>query len=235
MTSTNFLPSTHGLKFPNYWPPGTPDLLAHTAIGTLRVGNANAGLCGGMCFAARDLFDAGLQPPPDTASPPPGSPLLNYLTRRLLASWNIPTGVLTYYSWANTPDHDTLGGLRHGLARMTIQDQIPQLTASIDQGTPCPLGLVTVYSADPAQLSRCHQVLAYAYDRQGTYFRAAVYDPNSPERDDIHIGLDTANPGHTTMINHNVNIAEPIRGFFSTTYSFSDPAAIAGISLAETV
>jgi hypothetical protein len=66
-------------------------------------------------------------------------------------------------------------------------------------------------------------------------FRAAVYDPNSPERNDIHIGLDTANPGDTTVINHNVNIAEPIRGFFCTTYSFSDPSAIAGISLAETV
>ena len=56
-----------------------------------------------MRFAARDLFDAGRQPPPDTASPPPGSTLLTYLTRRLLASWNIPTGVLTYYYWATPP------------------------------------------------------------------------------------------------------------------------------------
>lgn len=232
MTDTRFLPSAHGLKFPNYWPPGTPDLIVHTLIGNLAIGNANAGLCGGMCFAARDLFDAGRQPPPDAASPPPGSALLTYLTRRLLASWNIPTGVLTYYRWANTPDHDTLGGLRHGLARMTIQDQIPRLTASIDQNEPCPLGLVTVHSPDPAQLGRCHQVLAYAYHQQGTYFRVAVYDPNSPGRNDIHIGLDTSNPGHTTAIDHNVNIADPIRGFFCTTYAFSDPSAIAGASLA---
>jgi hypothetical protein len=232
MTSTRFLPSTHGLKFPNYWPPGTPDLIAHTPLGNLRIGNANAGLCGGMCFAARDLFEAGLQPPPDTASPPPGSTLLTYLARRLLASWNIPTGVLTYYTWANTPDHDTLGGLRHGLARMTIQDQIPQLTANIDQGHPCPLGLVTVYSPDPAQLGRCHQVLAYAYNWEGAYFRVAVYDPNSPGRNDIHIGLDTSNPGQTTWFDHNVNIADPIRGFFCTAYSFSNPSAIAGASLA---
>ena len=47
MTETRFLPSTHGLKFPNYWPPGTPDLIAHTLIGNLSIGNANAGLCGG--------------------------------------------------------------------------------------------------------------------------------------------------------------------------------------------
>jgi hypothetical protein len=97
---------------------------------------------------------------------------------------------------------------------------------------PCPLGLVTVYSADPAQLGRCHQVLAYAYQWRGAYFRVGVYDPNSPVRDDIHIGLDTSNPGRTTAFDHNVNIADPIRGFFCSAYSFSDPSAIAGASLA---
>ena len=40
---------------------------------------------------------------------------------------------------------------------MTIQDQIPTLTASIDQGKPRPSAWATVYSPDPAQLGRCHQ------------------------------------------------------------------------------
>ena len=120
--------------------------------------------------------------------PPAGSALMTYLTRRLLASWNIPAGVLTYIAWANTPDYDTLIGLRHGVGRMTIQDQIPKLTAAIDQGKPCTLGLVTVHSADPAQLGHCHQVLAYAYDWNGAFFRTQVYDPNSPGRDDIQSG-----------------------------------------------
>ena len=75
-------------------------------------------------------------------------------------------------------------------------------------------------------------MLAYAYDWQGAYFRVAVYDPNSPGRNDIHISLDTSNPGQTTAIDHNVNIADPIRGFFCTTYSFADPSAIAGADLA---
>jgi hypothetical protein len=228
MPSTSFLPSTHGLHFANYWPPGTPDLIVHTPIGDIPIGDANNGLCGGFCFTARDLFDAGRQPPPDTTAPPTGSALLTYLTWRLLASWNIPSGVLTYYYWANTPDHDTFLGARHGLARMTIEDQIPQITASIDQGKPCTLGLVTVYTADPTQLGKCHQVLAYAYDWQGAYFRLRVYDPNSPNNDGIYIGLDTSNPGHTTVFDNNVNIAYPIRGFFFTQYSFSDPSGIAG-------
>lgn len=229
MTATSFLPSKHGLHFPNWWPPGTPDLIVHTPIGDVPIGNANAGLCGGMCFTARDLFDANRQPPADTTSPPGGSALTTYLTWRLLASWNIPAGVLTYYYWANTPDHDTMIGVRHGVARMTIEDQIPQVTASIDAGRPCALGLVTVYSADPTMLGHCHQVLAYAYERSGTYFKAHVYDPNSPDDDNVYVGLDTSDPGQTTPIDNNVNLGDlPIRGFFFTQYSFNDPSSIAG-------
>lgn len=181
-----------------------------------------------MCFTARDLIDAALPPPTQEGPPPAGSALMSYLTERLLASWNIPAGVLTYIAWANTPDYDTLIGLRHGVGRMTIQDQIPKLTAAIDQGKPCTLGLVTVHSADPAQLGHCHQVLAYAYDWNGAYFRTQVYDPNSPGRDDIAISLDTSAPSSTTIFHHNINIAYPVRGFFCPTYTYRDPSPIAG-------
>src|SRR5438105_15462828 len=184
-TIGSFKPSTHGFHFANWWPPGTPDLIVNTPIGPVPIGDAHNGLCGGFCFAAHDLCIAGLQPPSTNTAPPGGSPLVTYLTWRLLASWNIPSGVLTYYYWANTPDHDTLFGARHGVSRMTIQDQIPQVTASIDGGQPCTLGLVTVYTADPTQLGKCHQVLAYGYDWNGTYFRASVYDPNSPDDEGI--------------------------------------------------
>ncbi len=228
MPSTSFLPSTHGLHFSNYWPPGTPDIILQTPIGNVPIGDANNGLCGGFCFTARDLFDAGWQPPPDITAPGTGSAVLTYLTWRLLGSWNIPTGVLTYYYWANTPDHDTFFGARHGVARMTIEDQIPQVTASIDQGTPCTLGLVTVHTADPTQLGHCHQVLAYGYEWQDAYFRVRVYDPNSPDNDGVFIGLNTSNPGDTTTFDNNISIGYPIRGFFFVQYSFSDPAAIAG-------
>ena len=227
-TAGTFKPSTHGFHFSNWWPPGTPDLIINTPIGKVPIGDASNGLCGGFCFAAHDLFQAGRQPPADTAGPPGGSPLVTYLTWRLLASWNIPAGVLTYYYWANTPDHDTMFGARHGVARMTIQDQIPQITSAIDSGQPCTLGLVTVYSADPTQLSKCHQVLAYAYEWNGPYFRVHVYDPNTPNGDSVYLGLDTSNPAHTTPIDSNVNIPESVRGFFFVQYQFQDPSAIAG-------
>jgi hypothetical protein len=228
MPSTSFLPSKHGLHFVNGWPAGTPALVVHSPLGDISVGDASQGVCGGMCFAARDLFDAGLQPPPGTTSPAGGSAMLNYLTRRLLASWDIPRGILTYYEWANTPDGDTLFGARHGVLRQTVEDQTPKVTASIDQGKPCTLGLVTIHSADPTQLKHCHQVLAYGYEWAASYLRLRVYDPNKPDDDTVYIGLETHHPEATTKVDHNAGIGRTIRGFFFVRYCFADPAVIAG-------
>jgi len=184
-----------------------------------------------MAFTVADLFLAGPRPPEDV-NPPDGATLLfSYLAARLLASFNIPGGVLTYYYWANTPNHDTgiWPVIRPGLAHMTIQDQIPQITKSIDANVPSTLGLVTVYSLNPGNLGECHQVLAYGYGRNGARITFKVYDPNSPNNDDIFISLNTDNPPHTTQIDHNVAIeGNPIRGFFYTQYSKMDPTVIAG-------
>jgi hypothetical protein len=53
---------------------------------------------------------------------------------------------------------------------MTIQDQIPHITSSIDNGQLCTLGLVTVYSANPSDLRMCHQVVAHNYEWLGSLF-----------------------------------------------------------------
>ena len=54
------------------------------------------------------------------------------------------------------------------------------------------------------------------------------YEGLDHDGDGIFISLDTSNPGHTTPISSNVNIAFPIRGFFVESYSFNDPSEIAG-------
>jgi hypothetical protein len=221
----NFKPSTHGLHFANYWPPGTPALVFTTPIGNVPIGNAGNGLCGGFCFTALDLLESNRRPPSDLSAPAGGSPLVNYLTWRLIASWNIPAGILTYYAWANTPDEDTFFGARPGLARMTISEQIPKITRCIDSGQPCTLGLVTVRSPNPADLARCHQVLAYGYEWQDSTVTLQVYDPNTPDGDDVWISLDTR---HVTPARSNVACSYPIRGFFAVDYRFSDPGSIAG-------
>lgn len=224
----SFRPSTHGLRFANYWPPGTPALTLDTPLGQIAIGDAGNGLCGGFCFTVLDLHRAGSRPPADTAPPPGGSPLVNYLTRRLIASWNVPSGILSYYKWATTPDHDTFFGEVPGVWRMTLQTEIPKIVRKIDSGQPCTLGLITVHSADPADLTHCHQVLAYAYRWNGSRIAIAVYDPNIPNGDSVRISLDTSDPEHPGPIDSDVNIGRKIRGFFAVRYVFQDPAPIAG-------
>jgi len=230
-TTGEFLPSTHGLHFSNSWPIGTPDYTVNVPIvGDVTIGDASNGLCGGMVFTVADLYNALLQPPPDSVAPASGSPLFNYVAARLIDSFNLPDGVLTYYYWANTPDHDT--GLwpiiRSGLARMTIQDQVPQIIASIDRNRPAAIGLVTIASFNPGDLGQCHQVLAYGYQWAGNELTLRVYDPNRANRDDVTISLDISDPGHTTAIRSTVGITRSIRGFFYTDYGVVDPSSVSG-------
>jgi hypothetical protein len=225
-----FMPSANGLHFANSWPPGAPDYVFHIPpIGEVSIGEASNGLCGGMAFTVADLYRAHLSPPASVDAPAAGSVLFSYIAARLLASFNIPGGILTYYYWANTPDHDTgiWPVIRSGLSRMTITDQIPQITASINRGDPAALGLVTVRSFNPGDLGKCHQVLAYGYEWSGSTIRLAVYDPNSPNDDSVFISINTANPTHTTPIDSTV-VSDSIRGFFYTQYSPMDPASIVG-------
>ncbi|WP_041938623.1 MULTISPECIES: hypothetical protein [Frankia] len=70
----------------------------------LGIGDASRGLCGGMIFAVRDLFEAGLAAPPDVESPRRGSPLYGYLVRRLVASFDLPRGVARYYGLMRAAD-----------------------------------------------------------------------------------------------------------------------------------
>jgi len=83
MGTLPFLASRNGLHYPNSWPPA-PDLSVPTPLGVIPVGNAANGLCGGMSFAVRDLFEARTLPPDSGSNPEPGSPAFRYLSA---ASW----------------------------------------------------------------------------------------------------------------------------------------------------
>ncbi|MEU1971369.1 hypothetical protein ABZ477_06925 [Microbacterium sp. NPDC019599] len=225
-----FLPSTHGLHFANAWPRGAPGFVADVApVGRLRFGDAGNGLCGGMAFTASDLYLAKRRPPADTTPPGEDHPLFRYISNRLMDSFDIPLGILKYYSWANTPDADT--GIPpivwRGIASRTILDQLPKIAREIDAGRPANLGLVTVRSLDPSALGQCHQVVAYGYSKRARIATVRVYDPNLPDRDDVTIKLDTSHPSEETTISSTVD-CRPLRGFFVSSYSRRDPAAIAG-------
>jgi len=224
----DFKPSINGFHFGNSF--SGPDLTVHVpGIGTVDIGNASSGVCGGMAFAVRDFFEAKLPITADTVPPAAGSPLFTYITGRLFDSFHIPTGIMDYLYWMNTPDHDTGAwiAVRHGVAWLTIKDQWPAVKACIDSGQPCPLGLVTVYSHDPDDLCHCHVVLAYGYllDDSGN-LTISVYDPNSPDNDAIEMSLNIANPSDNTPISHNINIGFPVRGFRALPYRWHDPSRL---------
>jgi len=226
-----FSPRVNGLHFVNSWP-SEPDIVVKVPpLGNVAIGDASSGLCGGMVFTVRDFFEAHLQIVPDTTQPAAQSPLFNYIVGRLFDSFNIPDGVLEYYSWMSTPDHDTgvWFAVRHGVASMTVEHEWPIIRATIDSGHPCPLGLVTVSGMDPALLGHNHQVMAYAYELDDAgNLTIKVYDPNtSPaSADQVQMSLNITNPSHTTPISHNIAIGRPVRGFFHVDYAPHDPSTL---------
>jgi hypothetical protein len=223
----SFLPSQDGFAFTNAWP-SEPAVVVETPFGSIGIGNADAGLCGGMVFAALDYWHAGIPAP--AARPAPDEPLYRFIVQRLIDSWHLPVGAAEYYQCMNLPEGNTgfdLFGQRvvldHGLAWRTIQEQWPRITADLDNGVPVPLGVVTVASANPADLGDNHQVLAYRYGAAASEVTVWVYDPNSGQNDGIFIRFDPQTPADPTTFAHNLSIAEPVRGFFRTAYAPAPP------------
>jgi hypothetical protein len=224
-----FLPSRNGLAFTNSWP-AEPDIVVDVpVVGKIAIGSASNGLCGGMVFTVLDIFTAG-RPPLGSAQPHQGDPLFDYIVRRLIDSWDIPDGILKYYSWMTTPDGDTGVWIatRRGVSWMTVTEEWPKVRADLDAGRPSPLGLVTVSSTDPGELGKNHQVLAYGYDLAGDQLTVKVYDPNTDraDADGVTLSLSVANATAATTITSTVNIGHPVRGFFRVGYTPADPSSL---------
>jgi hypothetical protein len=68
-----------------------------------------------MTYAVADYYNAGQLPPPQTTNPAGiGDPLFDYLVRRLIDSFDLPGGALTYYQYMDaaypgTPRVDAVG------------------------------------------------------------------------------------------------------------------------------
>ncbi len=226
-TGRPFLPAADGFAFTNSWPTA-PAVTVQTPFGPIGIGNAANGLCGGMVFAALDYWQARETPP--SKQPAPGTPLYQFIVKRLIDSWHLPAGVAEYYLWMTLPDGDASASLlgrsvviQRGVSWRTIEQQWPLVKASIDAGVPAPLGVVTVKSANPAVLGQNHQVGAYAYSVSGSEVTVRVYDPNSGQNNDVWIRFDDSAPQQATTFSTNVNIGEAVRGFFLTAYSPVSP------------
>jgi hypothetical protein len=121
-----FLPSKHGFRFSNCFPCGPVVTVRLPGLGLVPFGDASRGLCGGMAFAVRDYFDAGEAIPVPEEPPEPGSPLFNYLVRRLWDSFLLPGGPFRYYAWMRLRDDV--------IFRRTLTEGWPRIRTELDRG-----------------------------------------------------------------------------------------------------
>jgi hypothetical protein len=212
-----FRPSTRGLRFANEFPHAPVVRIQLPGGLTVPIGDAARGLCGGMVYTVRDLYEAGIAPPA-TTRPPGSGPVLQYLADRLLDSLSLPFGPATYLRLMDPilSDEDR--------AWRMIRVEWPAIKADLDRGTLCPLGLITTKSHNPLVVGRNHQVLAWGYDLQGTRLTLRIYDPNRPNDDRVALTLDTARPRTATEVH--CSRGDSVCCFFRTSYSFTDPRPV---------
>lgn len=226
-----FLPSVHGLRFANAFPPGPTLTLAGIDPRRIGVGDASAGLCGGMALTARDLWESGAVAPTDAVPPANGSPRFRALVRRQVESldwFRVPLRYLDLQAFR--PDPPT--GLAARLGRepprvVAVLEEWPRIRAEIDGGHPVVVGLVRAAGWSPWQLTRNHQVLAYGYEQTEDRITIRVYDPNHPGRDDVALEAELAAGAARAAgagrpwrdrIRLSQTTGEPLLGFFRQPY-----------------
>lgn len=214
----DFRPSLHGFSFSNCWHNCPPMIDLATPFGRIGIGDASAGLCGGMVFAAIDAYLAG-KPLPDE----PDTAWFRYLVRRLWDSWDVPFGGVRYCDWQTRADHSTPGvwqkWVRPGPQRLTLRQEWPRVRRQLDRGRLAPLGVITVESYDLRLVGRNHQILAYGYSVENDAVTLRIYDPNYPNEDDLSLSMSLrgVDLGHPRFLTHGIE-GPSYRGFFLTRY-----------------
>ena len=140
VTVPGFTPSINGLHFVNSFPSEPVVNVTVPLFGTIPIGDASGGLCGGMAFTVRDVFETkGMKPLADTTppgrQPGPDTPLFKYIAGRLIDSFDLSrAGFMKYYAWMTTPDGDaaSLGrrSWRNGRTA-SVRGSMPAVCASL--------------------------------------------------------------------------------------------------------
>jgi hypothetical protein len=185
-----FLPSTNGLRFPNQFDPGPTVRIGPIDPRLVGIGDASAGLCGGMVWYVRERFEAGQPIPTDDKAPANGTPLFRTLVNRQVRSLD----------WFRTPLRFWwMGAISlERAAQGTREAEWPRIRADIDAGHLVRLGLVRHHGLSPYGMTHSHQVVAYAYAVEGEKVDVRIYDPNWPGRDDVSLTLDAAGVTQST-------------------------------------
>ena len=206
-----FLPSRSGLHFANRFPPGPTVRIGPLDPRLVGVGDASAGLCGGMCFAVRDLFEAGVGVPSDRVPPDNGSPRFRSLVRRQVDSLDWLRVPVRF--WLGSALGASFGGDR---ARMAYEREWPRVRHEIDAGRLAMVGLIRVAGASPLRLTANHQVVAYGYEEDGRGVTLRLYDPNWPDHDDVTATIHLDPAFKPTGLDQSTG--ESLLGFFLAPY-----------------
>jgi len=218
-----FLPSQHGFHFANRWP-RTPAFWFGIGYVNIGIGNVADGLCGGMSYVVRDRFEAGIPVPDMTDPPPAGTPLFAEIAWRQVTSFDRLVR-LPYRFWslaALHPDPPRPWSRALGLApraTLAVRGEWPKIRAEIDAGHLPMLGLLRSASANPLLLAGQHQVMGWGYRVDGRSLAIRIYDPNSPDRDDVEIRAEVDDsPGARPRVRLEQSTGEPLMGFFLARY-----------------
>ena len=206
MTSVRvgFTAKDNGFHFANRFPSRPIRQFRLGSVATLDVGDVANGLCGGMSYTTRDIFEHHLSPPPDAAAPRhgPHSTTIS-CSARSTASTAVSSRLASSASMSPVrPDREpwwaqVLGMVRfdrHSRAWVMIHEEWPAIKQDLDQGRLVTLGLIRAISLDPNQLGHNHQVLAYGYDLDGSQLTLRICDPNWPGDDGVTLSLDISDP-----------------------------------------
>lgn len=211
-----FRPSVHGLHFANRFPSVPALWFPLGPFGSLQIGNAANGLCGGMSLLVKERFEAGRTVPPDREPPPPGSALFEAIVRRQVLSLDWLRVPLRFYSLqALRPErNDPFARLLRRRSRTSESvREWHRVREVIDSGRLAPMGLIRTIGANPFRLGQNHQVLAYGYEVEGDRLTIRIYDPNHPDRDEVELKmrLGVEGRGPATMLQ---TTGEPLFAFF---------------------
>jgi hypothetical protein len=213
-----FLPSRSGFHFANRFPMGPTVRFGPIDPRVIGIGDASAGLCGGMCFTVGDLFAAGLDVPPDRQPPDNGTPRFQALVRRQVESLDWLRVPVRF--WLRSALGSSFGG---DLARSAYEREWPRIRREIDAGRLAMLGLIRETGVNPMRLTRNHQVSAYGYAEDGRGVTLRLYDPNWPDNDAVTATIHLDPAFRPTGLEQSTG--EPLLGLFLAPYRPADPRA----------
>jgi hypothetical protein len=221
----DFRPSRHGFHFANRFPPGPTLRLGPFDPRLVGVGDASAGLCGGMALTVRDLYEHRIDPPPDREPPANGSRRFRALVRRQVESLGWLRVPLRFYdAGAFRPDPARWWSriARRPAPREAALDVAwPRIRAEIDAGRLAVVGLVRRVTANPLRLTLNHQVLGWGYRVEPRLVAIRLYDPNWPDRDDVEARIRLDDAGRPVALESSTG--EPLAGLLALPYPPGNP------------